>query len=265
MLENKLTGVLNFRDLGGMETETGHVIRHGAVYRSGELNGLTDSDREVLAALAIRSVFDLRTPAERAAAPANWNGAGPETIALSPGFGPGEDPASVIGAFFADGINAATATAAMQAVTVKIALDGAVEIGQLLRRVGTGDTPTIIHCTAGKDRTGVVSALLLLLLGVPKEAIYLDYLRSNAAVPHQIARFRSAAKARATGLPPGIAGMPPDAIRVLLGVDSRYLDAAFAAIDVQYGSFRAYVAEGLGLTSEDTRILRERLLHRAVE
>lgn len=233
-------------------------MRRGAVYRSGELNGLTASDVETLASLGIRRIFDFRTNGERAAAPTRWTRNPPAILPVPVGFGADEDPGATLKVFFAEGPGPASAVAAMQAATAKIALDGAAGIGQVLRAIGAGESPALLHCTAGKDRTGVVAAMLLLLLGVPEERVYEDYLRSNDAVSAQIARFRAAGAA--SGMPPALAAMPPETIRVLLGVERSFLDAAFAAIRARYGSIDAYVAEGLRLTERDIDSLRAALL-----
>jgi protein-tyrosine phosphatase len=255
-----LTRVLNFRDIGGVPGADGRLVRRGCVYRSGELNALTEADLQTLAPLAIRAIFDLRTDSERTIAPTIWNhGTAPVVIPISVGFDAHENPAASMKDFFARGVEPSHAAMAMQATAAKIAINGAPAIGRILRAIGQGETPALIHCTAGKDRTGVVSAMLLLLLGVAREAVYEDYLRSNEAVPAQIARLTDANGAP-SGMPPVIASLPIGTIRVLFSVERTFLDAGFAAIETQFGSFDAYVADGLRLTPEDLQILRTRLL-----
>jgi protein-tyrosine phosphatase len=255
----KLTGVLNFRDVGGVAASGGSVVRTGILFRSGELNSLTAADLDALASLKIRYIFDLRTNSERAAAPTHWTGNAPEIVPLSVGFAAEEDASAMMKRLFAKGFEPASVTAAMQAVTAQIAVDGAPGIGKILRSIGSGETPAIVHCTAGKDRTGVLAAILLTILGVPKEAVYEDYLRSNAVVAGQIARMRQAAAGK-SGLPPALAAMPPESLQILLGVDRSFLDAAFGAIDAKYGSFSAYVSDGLRLAPADLDSLRGRFL-----
>jgi protein-tyrosine phosphatase len=254
----QISGALNFRDLGGLQTADGRVVRSGLIYRSGELNSLTDADLKVLASLKIGYIFDLRTDAERAAAPTNWIVDKPAIVNISVGFDAKEDPGASMKLLFSEGFGAAQATAAMQSATAKIAVDGAPEIGRILRSLGRGEEPAIIHCTAGKDRTGVVSAILLKLLGVPMDAVYSDYLRSNLAAPAQLMRLRDARGK--SGMPSGLAAMPMESVKILMGVDSTFLDAAFHAIDAKYGSFQNYVQEGLKLTPADVEALRAHLL-----
>lgn len=254
---------MNFRDLGGIEAGSGCVVRRGVLYRSGELNALTAGDLGVLRRLGLRTIFDLRTSGERTAAPMNWGEDAPETIRLPVGFGADEDPSSAMKIYFAQGVNVARAREAMAAVTAKIALDGAREIGQVIRAIGGGKRPALIHCTAGKDRTGAVSAMLLLLLGASKETLYRDYLRSNDVLEAQVDRFRKLSGAL-SGMPPAIAAMPLDTIRILLGVERGFLDAAFAAIDERYGSFEEFTAAGLQISAGEIAQLRAALLEPAV-
>jgi protein-tyrosine phosphatase len=255
-----LTGVLNFRDIGGAPGADGRVVRRGCVYRSGELNALTEADHRTLAVLGIRSIFDLRTDSERAVAPTIWNyGPAPAIIHVAVGFDAHENPAASMKDFFARGVDPSHAAAAMQSTAARIMVNGAPAIGRILRAIAEGETPALIHCTAGKDRTGVVSALLLLLLGVARDAVYEDYLRSNEAVQAQIARLGNA-NAAPSGVPPVIASLPLDTIRVLFSVERSFLDAGFAATEERYGSFEGYVNDGLGLCTADIVSLRKRLL-----
>ncbi|MBB5057303.1 protein-tyrosine phosphatase [Granulicella aggregans] len=260
-----LTGALNFRDLGGIRTSDGHVVRRGRIYRSGELSHLTSSDFDALAPLHIHYVFDLRTDAERASAPTHWiaaqPGDQPTLMPISVGFPATEAPSSSMRKLFANGTSPDQVKDGMKAITVQIALDGAREIGTILRDLATGDEPAIVHCTAGKDRTGIVTAVLLRVLGVPHATVEADYLRSNDAVPAQMARLQAAAVSSAKTNPPSpLASLPPASVQVLMGVDPGYLAAAFAAIDARYGSFDNYVTQSLRLSPTDIQKLRDRLL-----
>jgi protein-tyrosine phosphatase len=255
----EIKGAMNFRDIGGIPTSDGHVVRRGLLFRSGELNTLTESDLQTLAALKIRYIFDTRTNPERAAAPTNWTKDAPTIVPLSVGFNADDNPAASMKLIFSKGFDPASVTAGMQAATAKIAIDGAPAIGQILHSLAQGQEPAIIHCTAGKDRTGVIVAILLGILGVDKDRVYDDYLRSNASVPSQIARLKSAS----TGLPSALAMMPPESVKVLMGVDASFLDAAVAAMQDKYGSLGDYVVNGLKLTQDDVEALRARFLEPA--
>ena len=261
-----ITGPLNFRDLGGYAAGDYFVVRRDLVFRSGELSRLSDADFQSLSSVNVGYVFDLRTDGERDAAPTAWQGPAPVIMPIPVGFDAKADPAAGMKVFFATGATPVNAMEAMRAVTAMIAIDGAPEIGTILHTIAGSDSAVIIHCTAGKDRTGVVSAILLTLLGVPKETVYQDYLRSNEATPAEMARLQAAAKAPSgTGamLASAVASIPMETIRVLMGVDRSYLDAAFAAVDSKYGSFDGYFTQGLKLTPADIQTLRTRLLEPA--
>jgi protein-tyrosine phosphatase len=256
----QITGVLNFRDVGGIPTSDGKTVKPGLYFRSGELNSLSTADFESLAPLHIKYIFDLRTEAERAAAPTVWSVNPPAITPIAVGIDAKGNPAGELQAFFAGGTEPANAIAAMQAMTAKLAIDGAPAIGKILLALSEGEVPAIIHCTAGKDRTGIVTAVFLTLLGVSKDDVYKDYLASNSAVPAQMMRLRQA-YAQKTALPSALSALPVETIKVLMGVDRTYLSAAFAAIDAKYGSFDAYAANGLKLTPIDIDALRKRFTY----
>jgi protein-tyrosine phosphatase len=117
----------------------------------------------------------------------------------------------------------------------------------LLREVADEGAADLYHCTAGKDRTGWASAVLLTILGVPRETVMADYLASNAYL---------AGSSRERVL----TGAGVDASKLMLSVNASWLEAAFAEVDEKYGSFDAYVRQGLGLTDADVAALKARYL-----
>jgi protein-tyrosine phosphatase len=108
--------------------------------------------------------------------------------------------------------------------------------------------PALFHCTTGKDRTGWAAAALLTLLGVPKDQVYEDYLRSNdnilPAYRHAIDPFVEA-------------GGDPEIPAAILGVKREYLDAAFDEMEREYGTIENYFAEGLGIDADGQQALRD--------
>lgn len=224
----QLTGAPNARDVGGYRTVDGRTVRTGVALRTDQLTDLTPADLAELNRRGVRAVDDLRTVYERALAPdripagarANWYdmiGAAPLPELMSTLAG-GTD---LYRAF----ITAPGANYAVAAVLRDIA--------------GTGRDPAggavLFHCTAGKDRTGWVAAVLLTVLGVDRETVTADFLLSND--------YR--------GVVPG--GGPA-------GVEKHWLDAAFDQVERSYGSFDRYVREGLGLSAAETDVLKVRLL-----
>lgn len=119
-----------------------------------------------------------------------------------------------------------------------------------LRRIVNSDRPVLYHCTAGKDRTGLFTALLLSFLGVPRSAVFEDYLLSNdyVATPQRIETL--AAQLKAT----------PAQVAPLARVERTYLETAFRVIDERYRSLDNYRRTALALSDEDLKRLKARLL-----
>jgi protein-tyrosine phosphatase len=119
--------------------------------------------------------------------------------------------------------------------------------------------PFVYHCTAGKDRTGVFTALLLRVLRVPQQTIVEDYALTNeyliSSTDHSVASQKALAQAEST-----MKSLTPEQRKVLMAADPDYLKAAFAAIDQRYGSFDGFRTQAMGLTGADVLALRTRLL-----
>jgi len=214
-----LQGAANGRDAGGYRTTDGHVVRTGLVFRSNQLNNLTDADLTNLQNRGLRVIEDLRTGFERVLAPDRVPaGVSDRWRNVLGNFGANTiiDPASVYPAF----ITGPDANGAFSSVLHDIVhTDGAV----------------LYHCSAGKDRTGWTSAVLLTILGVDRATVNQDYLLSNVYLHAQ----------------------PGDQ---LTGVTLSELDSAFAAADRQYGNFHNYVRRGLGMTDADIAALKHKML-----
>jgi protein-tyrosine phosphatase len=235
----QLAGVLNFRDIGGYKTADGHTIRYNVVYRSATLHGMTLSDNEKLAPLKIRYEIDLRTETERSVAPTNWGPNPPEVIDipfLRAGTPPrNPDPAQV--------------HAMMRRLYADYAVVNASTIGKVLHDLAQGDEPALIHCTGGVDRTGMTVSVLMTLLGASRKDVYREYLVSSKLSKEQMGRIVSNS---------GVAVSPK--FLKAFSIDAGSLDAFFDSIDRHYGSFDAYVRNGLKLSNQDVRSLRRKLL-----
>jgi protein-tyrosine phosphatase len=226
----KLEGVQNFRDIGGYKTADGHTLRYNMLYRSAVLSGMTLADNARLAPLKIRYEIDLRTPAQRAELPTNWGPNPPEVIDIpflvgnAPSLQPSDTPGPA--EMKANALRTYTNYAILNAPTM----------GKVLHVLAQGDEPALLHCNGGKDRTGVTVAVLMTLLGVSRRDVYREYLLSNAhaAEAHKVQKAEN--------------------------LDTSLLNAFFHAIDTNYGSFHAYVRDGLKLSNEDVQNLRRRFL-----
>ncbi|MFJ8435283.1 tyrosine-protein phosphatase [Kitasatospora sp. NPDC094019] len=238
-----LASAPNFRDAGGYRTADGQWVRMGVVYRSGDLSKLTDQDLAKLRRLGVRTVFDLRTPAEQKTAPDRLP-AGATAV-----------NANVLGVADTGAFNVTSPQAAVQAMVdaerTMVSADSARTAyhSVLNALVERDDENVLFHCTAGKDRTGWASAALLTALGVPRETVEADYLASNTYRAAEIA-------ATLAQLPPAYQAV----YKPLLDVRSEYLAAGFDEVRQKFGSFDAYLKSGLGLDRRDLRDLRSQLL-----
>jgi protein-tyrosine phosphatase len=127
---------------------------------------------------------------------------------------------------------------------------------RMLRLILDGQTPMIYNCSAGKDRTGVATALILTLLGVPRETVIEDYLLSNQYYKPEMPK----AGEKEDPMMAAFRRLPPDVIQALMGVERMYLEAAFEAIETREGGWDRYVREDLGLTAADQEKLKALLL-----
>jgi protein-tyrosine phosphatase len=237
-----LTGAPNFRDLGGYETSDGRHVRWGLVFRSDALSALTPDDEMKIDRLHIAAEIDLRTQQERAAEPDRWLDK-PADIYESPR----PSLAPIVGPMMAKVRDAATAHQWMKAFYARIPDDYRPEYAAIFHRLAAGREPLLIHCTAGKDRTGVASAILLSALGVPRETVVKDYLLTEALLP----RPRAMA---------ALGGLPEQAKIELWRTDDAYVLAALQSIDTEYGSVPAYLKNSLGLSEAEISQLRSRLI-----
>ena len=241
-----LQNLPNTRDLGALETMDGRHILPGRLLRSGELYHLSMSDLHTLEReYRLQTIIDLRSVKERKLRPDDpLSQAQYYHIPLADedadGFFEELTLMDMIGAIEGD------PQTYMQDQYVRMIRDPYV-ISQLARVIEvirqSGDGAVLWHCTLGKDRTDVVTAILLSIMGVPKETILKDYLRSNLylAADREYALELMASRGFERDL------MEPK-INALYGVKERYLDRMFLVIEREYGSVNRFLRRGLYLT-----------------
>jgi protein-tyrosine phosphatase len=236
-----LAGATNFRDLGGYPTRDGRIVRWRQIFRSNHLGHLTDDDVAVMRDLGVRSAFDFRGTEERAAALCCMPDISVHSLPVEP-----------------------TVVAALRAIAAAgtpLSIDHAVDVMRdsyrnyvqqntqhfrtLFAHLLEDRAPLVIHCTAGKDRTGFACALILHSLGVSDDIISEDYLLTN--------RFYRRDSAYSSDL-------PEDVKQVLGSVQASFLAAAFEAIDADYGDLDTYLRDGLGIGTAERASLKARYL-----
>ncbi|MFJ2780797.1 tyrosine-protein phosphatase [Kitasatospora sp. NPDC087315] len=230
----------NFRDLGGYSASDGRSVRWGRLYRADSLGRLgSPADLERFRALGVRTVIDLRYPWETAR-----TGRVPELDGLSyhnlsiehrPYDQAEIDPALDPWRYLADRF-------------AEVAEDGGAEIRRVLELIAGADEPLVFHCASGKDRTGLIAALVLSLLGVSEDDIAADFALTELATPRLVARWHAANPGRELRWP-GFGRAPETVIRL-----------ALADLTAAHGSVHAYVTDTLGLGDDLIGELRARLL-----
>lgn len=249
-------GIHNFRDYGGYAASGGR-LRTGRLFRSGQHGAATPDDLARFGTMGVATIIDLRGDAERQTMPC----ARPRDFTADVLFAPGETSGSALAPHEEAGRGIATAEEARAAMTE---LYRTMPFRPVLVRsfrlyfeaLATRDAPSLIHCLAGKDRTGLAVALLHALAGVHHDDMMADYLLTNTA-GDPAARIAAAAPAIRERYG---AQLSDDAIAALMGVDARYLDTAFAVIVERHGSVEAYARDVLGVPASRRQAVESRLI-----
>ncbi len=237
-----LRGASNFRDLGGYVGRDGLVLRWRRLFRSDHLAGLSADDHATLAGIGLAQSFDFRGDAERAAAPYQLAGVRVHALAIEPTVVERMQQITDSG----QALTAEVTAGLMRDLYQNLVSTQAPRFAQMFEQLLQTDAPVVMHCTAGKDRTGVACALLLLALGVPRGVVMQDYLLSNR-------HYRRPAVARSD--------LPPEALAVMWQVQAGFLDAALEIVDQTPGGIDSYFSQRLGLTPAALDELAARYLH----
>lgn len=255
-----LEGGRNFRDLGGYETEDGRVVEWGSLYRSGVMTGLTAGDYEYLSSLGISTICDLRTLEERTSEPTNW-AAGEVDYLHFPD--PTEDM-SFMSVLMQGDATPQDVRDAFAGAYFGIAHQQAPAYEVMFDRLAAGDAPLAFNCSAGKDRTGVGAALLLTVLGVPRETIVHDYQLSDDYVDYMEEFMSEEARARMLEDNPSYAfflNLPPEMVEPIMATHPEYIETFFADIEAEYGDVMTFLAEEVNVTPEEAEAIRAQYLN----
>jgi protein-tyrosine phosphatase len=223
-----LAGASNFRDLGGYPAKDGRAVRWRRIFRSNHLGDVTDADIEVLRRLNLRHAFDFRGAEERLSAMCRLEEIEVHSLPIEPTV------AATLRGIRDTGtpLSSAAALDVMRDSYRGYVHNNTPRFRALFAHMLEDRAPLVIHCTAGKDRTGFACALILHALGVSDDVIAEDYLLTN--------RFYRRDPAASSDL--------PDEVRqAIASVEASFLAAGFEAVHAEYGNLENYFEDGLGL------------------
>ncbi len=239
----RLPGAPNFRDVGGLRTRDGRTLAQGRLLRSGQLGELQDNDIAALERWLGTDVcvIDLRGAAERERRVCAWSQARVHSLPIEPSIAHKLDALVAAGEPRLARIAVDLMTEAYRNFARNARDHVATLFEHALARHGR---PLLVHCTAGKDRTGFMIAMILSALDVPREAILEDYLLTNQRVQVKDSKR-----------------YPREVMDVLGTVRSDFLHAAFNTIDTEFGGTGAYLQSAASLNTERRARLQQSLLN----
>ena len=241
-------------------SQSGAKLKPGIIFRSGALDTATDSDLEKLVSLGIKTICDLRSEQERVARPDRVPANSGIRYVHIPVGGSMQDAAeklSRLTPWLFGKVQKADYAEIAQRTYTEFVTDFRAEFSEVLKLFTNSDNlPMLIHCTAGKDRTGFSCAVVQLSLDVSQELVIQDYLLTN----EHLQRVKEDAAERLK-LPVRL-GFSADKLLPLIEARREYIEAAIAQINSNYQNIENYLRHGLCLTDEDVLKLREALLEK---
>jgi len=235
-----LDGASNFRDLGGYPASDGRMVRWRQIFRSNHLGHLSKADIAALRQLGVRSAFDFRGREERAAALCGIADIAVHSLPIEPTV-----VAALRARLAAGRLTAEDALEIMRESYRNYVRHSSDSFRKLFAHLLEDHAPLVVHCTAGKDRTGFACALILHALGVPDDVIMDDYLLTNSFYRRD---------------PAAGSDLPDDVGDAIGSVQSSFLAAGFEAVQTGYGGLDAYLKDGLGIGAPERAALQARYL-----
>jgi len=246
-----LTGAPNFRDLGGYETRTGRRLKWGQVFRSSHLADLEAGDLRLLDRLGIALVCDFRSPAEIDRQPNRLCGVWRPGYLKLPIVHGKFDPAEAVVLIKKNDLDWLTEDFMADMYVKKIDRFPQLWKAFFTHLADQRCRPLVFHCTAGKDRTGVCAALILMLLDVPEETIVYDHALSNQLNAAVMSRIRSEVAQW---------GVDPDRLEPYLSAPRKAIEALIDHLRTRYGSAAAYLHDHAGIAAQTLAKIRRSLL-----
>ncbi|MBC1482439.1 tyrosine-protein phosphatase [Listeria sp. FSL L7-1485] len=243
--------VFNFRDMGGYQSKNGKHVRWGQLYRSANLVNINKTDIDLIQKLHIKWICDLRSSSEVAAQPTpEIAGVLNKHIPIGTAKNEQTEIPELADKTIYEPLMGESYRVFVQSV------DGFKEIFNEILNDTKAGLPFVFHCTAGKDRTGVLGALLLTLLDVPEKTIFADYAITN--------RYQDAILEEMGGIVSLFSNSTEkidlETFRPMAEARPAYLEIAFDEMKKQFGSVENYLEIGIGITAEEKAKLQQILL-----
>lgn len=235
-----VAGTYNLRDVGGCPTTSGGVIRTGRLLRSDALHALTTEGAATLAGLGVRTVVDLRSDGEVERAPNTIDGLGIREIRL-PLFDVAEPAAQI------------DLSAGLEGLYRDLVSTAGATLVRVAREIATAEGPVLVHCTAGKDRTGLAIALILDAVGANRDAVADDFAASEANLAGEWAELYIAHLIKEVSI--GDAEL----VRFMTASPKELLVQVLDDLDHEYGDAGGYLRHH-GLTEDDRDLLEHKLV-----
>ncbi|MBF12654.1 MAG: hypothetical protein CMC63_10845 [Flavobacteriaceae bacterium] len=245
-----MDGAHNTRELGGYETTDGKSVKWGMLFRSDKLSDISKTDQVYLQNLGIKRIIDFRSKEEKKEDP----------DIIPKGINYIEMPISV------DGAMRSKIEAVLKGETDKDVKSFLIDANkefvsdytgvyeEFLRNLIDDEGPALFHCTAGKDRAGFAAAITLIALGVSKEEVIQDYMKTNQFTQERIEEIIGQIELMT------LYQTDAEILRPLLGVEREYIETAFHTAEKKYGSLEDFIRDGLNISDEDIQKLRNKFL-----
>ena len=245
-----MDGAHNTRELGGYETTDGKSVKWGMLFRSDKLSDISKTDQVYLQNLGIKKIIDFRSKEEKKEDP----------DIIPKGINYIEMPISV------DGAMRSKIEAVLKGETDKEVKSFLIDANkefvsnytgvyeEFLRNLIDDEGPALFHCTAGKDRAGFAAAITLIALGVSKEDVIQDYMKTNQFTQERIEEIIGQIELMT------LYQTDAEILRPLLGVEREYIETAFQTAEKKYGSLEGFIRDGLNISDKDIQKLRNKFL-----
>jgi protein-tyrosine phosphatase len=249
-------GLSNFRDVGGLKTVDGRMFRAGVVFRSDELSRLSAGDLVKLQGLGLKLICDLRSPEESQKRRLRLRGESIRVVNV-----PLHEQATQDGSrrklfgFLFSKTGGDRFREFSRDYYHHMAFGQTARIREVITLLSEAQNlPALIHCTAGKDRTGFLAALIQLLVGVPYEVVREDYLRTNDYFGPRLEKFIKVMRIVT------LSQVSPERMRLILMAHPEFLNEVHDTIVKRHGAVETYLREACGIDQATLQKLKDRLL-----